>query len=190
MAQVFHNPTPDELRAFTEEMPEARISGVRQRQRPDEGPLPLGRLTYVVDRESSGKTMTRADYDTIAAPQDAYIAEHDMVVIDGYIGNDPEMRTRGASRDGEALREHRGDAAEALLRAQRRRGARGPGDLHAGPRRRGLPRRPRDRGGSRRTTRRASSTPTTSVSRRRAACGCGTTSSTARAASPCTPGSR
>jgi phosphoenolpyruvate carboxykinase (ATP) len=37
--------------------------------------------------------MSRADYDAIAALQDAYIAEHDTVVIDGYIGNDPEMRT-------------------------------------------------------------------------------------------------
>ena len=37
--------------------------------------------------------MTREEYDAIAALQDAYIAEHDMVVIDGYIGNDPEMRT-------------------------------------------------------------------------------------------------
>ena len=49
--------------------------------------------THVVDRESSGKTMTRAAYDEIAALQDAYIAEHDMIQIDGFIGNDPEMRT-------------------------------------------------------------------------------------------------
>ena len=48
--------------------------------------------TFVVDRESSGKTMTREDYDRIAALQDAYVAEHDMVVIDGSIGNDPELR--------------------------------------------------------------------------------------------------
>jgi phosphoenolpyruvate carboxykinase (ATP) len=49
--------------------------------------------TYVVDRESSGKTMSRTDYEEIARLQDAYIAENDMIVIDGYIGNDPEMRT-------------------------------------------------------------------------------------------------
>ena len=49
--------------------------------------------TYVVDRPSSGKTMSREDYDKVAAMQDAYIAEHDMIQIDGYIGNDPEMRT-------------------------------------------------------------------------------------------------
>ena len=35
--------------------------------------------TYVVDRESSGKTMSREDYDAIAAKQDAYIAEQEMI---------------------------------------------------------------------------------------------------------------
>ncbi len=93
MAQVFTNPTPEELRAWTEEMPEARLTEfgnvnvqttVRSRS---------AGSTYVVDRASSGKTMSRQDYDAIAALQDAYIAEHDMVVIDGCIGNDPELRT-------------------------------------------------------------------------------------------------
>jgi phosphoenolpyruvate carboxykinase (ATP) len=37
--------------------------------------------------------MTREDYEAIAAKQDAYIAERDMIEINGYIGNDPEMRT-------------------------------------------------------------------------------------------------
>ena len=37
--------------------------------------------------------MSREDYEEIAAKQDAYIAEHDMIQIDGYIGNDPELRT-------------------------------------------------------------------------------------------------
>jgi phosphoenolpyruvate carboxykinase (ATP) len=93
VAQVFDNPTREDLRAYTEAMPEAR-------------PTEFGNLnvqttvlsrsagsTYVVDRESSGKTMTRAQYDEIAAMQDAYLADHDSIVIDGFIGNDPEMRT-------------------------------------------------------------------------------------------------
>src|SRR5947209_4228563 len=49
--------------------------------------------TYVVERESSGKTMTRAQYDEVAALQDAYLAENDVIVVDGFIGNDPDMRT-------------------------------------------------------------------------------------------------
>ena len=41
--------------------------------------------------------------------------DHDTVVIDGYIGNDPELRTARAPHDREGEREHRRDAAEALL---------------------------------------------------------------------------
>ncbi len=93
MSQLFDNPTPDELRAFTEEMPETRISGFGNVNVQTTVLSRSAGSTYVVDRESSGKTMSRADYETIAAAQEAYIAEHDMVVIDGYIGNDPEMRS-------------------------------------------------------------------------------------------------
>jgi phosphoenolpyruvate carboxykinase (ATP) len=94
VAEVYVNPTPEELRAFTEAMPECRITefdnvnvqtNVRSRSADS---------TYVVDRPSSGKTMTREAYDEIARVQDAYIAEHDMIQVDGWIGNDPELRTR------------------------------------------------------------------------------------------------
>ena len=94
MAEVDVNPTPDELRAFTEAMPECRVTefgnvnvqtNVRSRSADS---------TYVVDRPSSGKTMRREDYDGIARAQDAYVAEHDMIQVDGWIGNDPELRTR------------------------------------------------------------------------------------------------
>ena len=93
MAQVFHNPTAEELRSFTEEMPEARLTEFGNVNVQTTVLSRSAASTYVVDRESSGKTMSRTDYETIARLQDAYIAEHDMIVIDGYIGNDPEMRT-------------------------------------------------------------------------------------------------
>jgi phosphoenolpyruvate carboxykinase (ATP) len=38
--------------------------------------------------------MTRDAYEEIARRQDAYLAEHDMIQIDGWVGNDPELRTR------------------------------------------------------------------------------------------------
>ena len=66
MSQLFDNPTPDELRAFTEEMPETRISGFGNVNVQTTVLSRSAASTYVVDRESSGKTMTRADYDTIA----------------------------------------------------------------------------------------------------------------------------
>jgi phosphoenolpyruvate carboxykinase (ATP) len=93
VAEVHVNPTPDELRAFTEEMPETRISAFANTNTQTKVLSRSAGSTFVVDRESSGKTMTRADYDQIAAAQDAYIAEHDMIQIDGSIGNDPELRT-------------------------------------------------------------------------------------------------
>ncbi len=93
MSQMFDNPSPDELRAFTEEMPEARISGFGNVNVQTTVLSRSAGSTYVVDRESSGKTMSRADYDKIAAAQEAYIGQHDMIVIDGYIGNDPALRS-------------------------------------------------------------------------------------------------
>jgi phosphoenolpyruvate carboxykinase (ATP) len=93
VAQVFHNPTAEELRSFTEEMPEARLTEFGNVNVQTTVLSRSAASTYVVDRESSGKTMSRSDYEAIARLQDAYIAEHDMIVIDGYIGNDPEMRT-------------------------------------------------------------------------------------------------
>jgi phosphoenolpyruvate carboxykinase (ATP) len=50
--------------------------------------------TYVVAERSSGKTMTREEFERIAAMQDEYLRGRDALVIDGYIGNDPEFRTR------------------------------------------------------------------------------------------------
>jgi phosphoenolpyruvate carboxykinase (ATP) len=94
VAKVLHNPTPEELRAFTTEMPECRISAFGNVNVQTEVLSRSAGSTFVVGRESSGKTMTREEYDRVAALQDAYLASNDAVMIDGFIGNDPEMRTR------------------------------------------------------------------------------------------------
>jgi phosphoenolpyruvate carboxykinase (ATP) len=49
--------------------------------------------TYVVGGPSSGKTMTREEFERVAALQDAYLADRDVIVIDGFIGNDEGMRS-------------------------------------------------------------------------------------------------
>src|SRR5204862_1344099 len=52
--------------------------------------------TFVVTDDpttASGKTMTREEYGRISKLQDDYIREQEMVVIDGYIGSDPDFRT-------------------------------------------------------------------------------------------------
>jgi phosphoenolpyruvate carboxykinase (ATP) len=94
VADVFINPSPDDLRRSTEEMPECRVSEFGNVNVQTTVVSRSAGSTYVVDRASSGKTMTRDAYDEIAKRQDAYIAEHDMIRIDGWIGNDPELRTR------------------------------------------------------------------------------------------------
>ena len=94
MAQEFVNPTPEELRGFTEEMPEARLSEFGNVNVQTSVLSRSAGSTFVVDRESSGKTMTRTDYLRVASLQDDYLSNNDLIVVDGFIGNDPDMRTR------------------------------------------------------------------------------------------------
>ncbi len=94
MSDVFVDPTPEELRRFTEAMPECQITEFGSVNVQTRVVSRSAGSTYVVDRPSSGKTMTRDAYDEIARRQDEYLADHDMVQIDGWIGNDPELRTR------------------------------------------------------------------------------------------------
>jgi len=92
---VSWNPSPEELREFTAQMPNAR--------RTEFDNLNVG--TRVVSRsklstfvatdhpeQHSDQTITRAEYDRVARLQNDYIKTRDMLVIDGYIGNDPQFR--------------------------------------------------------------------------------------------------
>ena len=94
MADVFVNPTPEELRRYTEEMPECRITEFGNVNVQTRVLSRSAGSTFVVDRPSSGKTMTREAFDDIARQQDDYLANHDTIQIDGWIGNDPTLRTR------------------------------------------------------------------------------------------------
>ncbi len=96
MPTVFDNPSPEELRAFTEEMPQCRITEFGNVNVQTNVLSRSAASTHVVTEDpasTSGKSMTRAEFERIAKLQDDYIADRDMVVIDGYIGNDPQMRT-------------------------------------------------------------------------------------------------
>ena len=94
MSDVFVDPTPEELRTHTEAMPECRITEFGNVNVQTRVVSRSAGSTFVVDRPSSGKTMTREAYEEIARRQDEYVADHDMIQIDGWIGNDPELRTR------------------------------------------------------------------------------------------------
>jgi phosphoenolpyruvate carboxykinase (ATP) len=95
-ATVEWNPTTERLRELTEKMPNASVTefgNVNVRARVDSRST---RSTFIVDDSTNAtkQTITRAEYNRIAAEQDAYIAGAHMVVVDGYIGSDPQFRTR------------------------------------------------------------------------------------------------
>jgi len=95
-ASVEWNPSTERLRELTEKMPNATLTefgNVNVRARVDSRST---RSTFIVDDSTNAtkQTIPRAEFDRIAAAQDAYIAGSRMVVVDGYIGSDPQFRTR------------------------------------------------------------------------------------------------
>jgi len=93
---MHQNPSPEELRSFTEEMPQCRITEFGNVNVQTRVTSRSSGSTFVVTDDpasASGKTMTREEYERIASMQDAYLAKQDVVVIDGYIGNDEGFRT-------------------------------------------------------------------------------------------------
>jgi phosphoenolpyruvate carboxykinase (ATP) len=95
-ASVEWNPTPARLRELTEQMPNSQVTefgNVVVKARVDSRST---RSTFVVGDSTNAtkQTITREEYDRVAAEQDGYIAGTDVVVVDGYIGSDPAFRTR------------------------------------------------------------------------------------------------
>jgi phosphoenolpyruvate carboxykinase (ATP) len=95
-ATVEWNPTAERLRELTEKMPNASVTefgNVNVRARVDSRST---RSTFIVDDSTNAtkQTIPRSEFDRIAAEQDDYIAGAHMVVVDGYIGSDPQFRTR------------------------------------------------------------------------------------------------
>ncbi|HEY7283771.1 MAG TPA: phosphoenolpyruvate carboxykinase [Actinomycetota bacterium] len=92
--QVHDNPSPEELRAFTEEMPQTRMTGFGNTNTQTVATSRSSGSTFVVGESgsSSGKTIGREEFDRIAKLQDDYIRGQEMVVVDGYIGNDDAFK--------------------------------------------------------------------------------------------------
>ena len=88
----------------------------------------------MVAERSSGKTMTREEFDRIARMQDEYLRDTDVVVIDGYIGNDPAFRTQARLTIEKANANIAGMQQKLYFPREDRRRAGGAGDLHAEPR--------------------------------------------------------
>jgi phosphoenolpyruvate carboxykinase (ATP) len=96
-SRVHDNPSPSELRAFAEEMPNARLTDYGAVNVQTRVTSRSSGSTYIVSDDPSttdGKSMTREEYARVSAMQEAYIAEQEMLVVDGHIGNVEDFRTR------------------------------------------------------------------------------------------------
>lgn len=92
------NPSQDELREFTAKMPNAKWTAQGSPDVFTRVDARSTRSTYIVsddpDTHRGHQTMPRAEYGEIAAKQDAYVRDQEMIVIDGCISNAPEVQTR------------------------------------------------------------------------------------------------
>src|ERR671926_120191 len=90
------NPSADELKELAAKMPNARKTRYGNLNVQTEVLARSKASTFLVldDPEaSSQQAISRDEGERIAKLQDDYIAGRDMLVIDGYIGDDPEFRT-------------------------------------------------------------------------------------------------
>ena len=93
---IHRNPGADELRRFTEEMPQCRVTGFGNVNVQTRVVSRSSASTYVVTEDPSStsqKAIDRAEFERLAKLQDEYLADKDLIVIDGYIGNDEAFRT-------------------------------------------------------------------------------------------------
>src|SRR2546423_4520073 len=93
-AHVHENPTAEELKELTAQMPNARETRYGNLNVQTEVVSRSKASTYIVTDEPDGQNqaITREEGERWAERQDEYIAGREMVQVDGYIGNDPEFR--------------------------------------------------------------------------------------------------
>lgn len=88
------NPSPTELRELAERMPNAHVTEFGNLNVHTEVVSRSKLSTFLVSETEIGthQVMPRADFEREAQRQDAYIAEQEMVLVEGWIGNDPNHR--------------------------------------------------------------------------------------------------
>ncbi len=93
---IAFRPSEQELRALTDQMPQARQTRYGNVNVHTQVLARSKASTYIVTdhpEEHSDQTISRAEGEHIAAVQDAYIRERDMVVVEGFVGHDGPYRT-------------------------------------------------------------------------------------------------
>ncbi|HHC09051.1 MAG TPA: phosphoenolpyruvate carboxykinase [Actinobacteria bacterium] len=94
-ASVAKNPSQERLREWAlAYLPRVTVTEFGNLNYMAEVTARLAQSTFFVAEDEPFKnSISRADYERWAALQDAYIADKDMILIEGYIGPDPEFRT-------------------------------------------------------------------------------------------------
>jgi phosphoenolpyruvate carboxykinase (ATP) len=90
------NPSAEELKELAARMPNARRTVYDNLNVQTQVLARSKASTFVIadDPEtSSQQAISRQEGDRIAQLQDEYIARRDMIIVDGYIGDDPDFRT-------------------------------------------------------------------------------------------------
>ena len=94
--EAIENPDPKDLRQFAADMPTARETEYGNLNIKTTVLARSKASTYIATDtpdEHTDQCISRADADNIAKAQDDYIKGCDMIVIDGFIGGDPEHKT-------------------------------------------------------------------------------------------------
>ena len=93
--RVIENPSPEAVKELTAKMPTARPTKFGNLNVQTQVLARSKGSTFLVTDEPDGQNQAISTDDAAkwADRQDEYIAGQEMVVIDGYIGNDPEFRT-------------------------------------------------------------------------------------------------
>src|SRR5438309_3243958 len=90
------NPSAAELKQLAAKMPNARETRYGNLNVQTEVLARSKACTFLILDDpdgSSQQAISREEGDRVAKLQDAYIADQDMLIVDGYIGDDPDFRT-------------------------------------------------------------------------------------------------
>jgi phosphoenolpyruvate carboxykinase (ATP) len=93
---IIVNPNASQLKTMVSEMPNAGLTEYNNYNVKTRVLARSKMSTYIVSdhpEQHSDRTLPHAKAQEIAAKQDAYIREKEMIVIEGYIGPDPKTRT-------------------------------------------------------------------------------------------------
>jgi phosphoenolpyruvate carboxykinase (ATP) len=93
--EVIWNPSAERLRELTEAMPNTRTTRYQNTNTQTRVDSRSKLSTYVVSdtpERHDSQAITRAEYERVARLQNDYIRSCEMIIVDGFIGNDPEFR--------------------------------------------------------------------------------------------------